>query len=230
MKTLKFAVGAGTSAMYVGLGFVPSKVRLMHAKDAGGSEAAMHLDWNRALARHSVYAEGVLTIANGTRSGLTEAAGVARYFGGDLITTAAAHYVVPIEHPALEKTYAVDMRSSSGGTGTITTWTLQTAGNETGKFNYGVDTSYVGVGSEVVVIPDSGGMARVYSIVALANDGNADDEVTLNGPCPSGRVQRISYKYDFANLPAGYRMPAGIVINDTTYFNVASDLFCIEAE
>lgn len=66
-------------------------------------------------------------------------------------------------------------------------WTLGSAANRTGNFSEGLPTG-VGVGSKVVF--EDGSEAR---IVALTNDGDAANEVTLDVAAPAARVVQIRY-------------------------------------
>jgi hypothetical protein len=113
--------------------------------------------------------------------------------------------------------------------GRINKWTASSGA--AGYLNAGVNTTYVGVGSRVIIRPNGQniGQDREYGCVAITNDGDAASEFTLSDVPVAGEIIYISYKYDFANLPAGYVMPAGIIINETSKFNAASQLFVVEA-
>jgi len=217
-------LGAGTSALYIGLGFIPQKVVLRNIDQSQQEE----LVWNTSMIRAATAAEGILrTTIGADDTGLTVLTvgnGIVPYAGGDKIATASANYIVPVNSEAL---FQGDMRQKTGTE--INTWTLDSSGSQTGKFNTAVDETYVGVGSRVTIEETSTGLLVQATIVAFTSDGSDDDDVTLNIDVASGTVKKISYKYDFCQAQAGTVMPAGIKVNDTTYVNAASQQCFIEA-
>lgn len=224
-KVCGILVGAGTTGMYVGLGFQPDEVVLKTIDQATMNE----LHWNRQMMRAATHPEGILlqgpSDTDFDRTVLTDGLGVVLYGGGDLIATSSANKVAHVSNPALEALFGSDQRSA-GTLGTVNKWIADAAA--AGHFNVGVNTTYVGVGSRVVIRPAKG-QVREYGIVAISNDGDAASEATLSDVPVDGDVVFISYKYDFANLPAGNVMPAGILINETSAFNSAGKKFLIEA-
>ena len=216
-KFIKVYKGTG-AALTLGLGFVPERLRI----SAVGGNAVLEWDRNSILSGKG----GILTSAT-TSSGTTTvshavlaaSAGVVPYFGGEKIDTASS--AKQIDASALAD-YQGDQKRS------VTYWTLQTSANKTGKFDAGVNTTYVGIGS--VVAFDCGSGLVTARITALTNDGDADNEVTLDRAVPNGRVVSIGYPVDYATCPAGFKMPDGITINDTSNINVSGSLYSIEAE
>jgi len=217
-------IGAGTSALYLGLGFIPDWVKIRNI-DQSAQEA---LDWSRNDIRAATAAEGLLRTTIGADDTgltvLTEAAGIVPYYGGDKIATASANYQVPRN---MESLFRGDMRVKK--TVDVNAWTLDTSGSETGHFNAPVDTTYVGVGSLVKIKEASTGLIKTAAIVAISNDGDAANDITLNLNIASGTVEAISYMYSFCQAQAGTVMPQGIIINDATYVNVSSQKCKIEA-
>jgi hypothetical protein len=71
---------------------------------------------------------------------------------------------------------------------------------------------------------------RGYRIVALTNDGDAANEVTLDRSAPSGPVKFIGTKVDWVPAPVGVRMPAGFEILDVTHVNADATTYAFEAE
>lgn len=217
-------LGVGTSALIVGLGFIPDELDLFQTSQAEGE----HTWWDKNMMRSAAG----LCIQGITRPSLSSitmvyqtSAGVAPYFGGDAAD--GVYYVLPVRHPAFVgvdgvNKYAVDQRDRHTA-GTVNAYT-QDATN-TGHFNVAIDTNYVGVGSKVVIEPNGPKSAREYFITALTSDGDAATNVTLNASAPSGTVRFIGYKYDYALAPVGTIMPVGIAINDVTYHNVAGQVF-----
>ena len=213
-------LGAGTSEQYIGLGFLPDEVRITSI----GASTMDQIIWNRNMIRMSTMAEGIQT-ATSTRSALTDGNGIELYHGGDIVTAASANQVVAVSHPALVKTYGADQRYATDGV-VITKWTKDTTVQ--GHFDQVANTTYVGIGSKMICEMNSGGPLREYAIVAFSSNGEAANETDLNNEPPDAdmKIRFLSYMYDFAPLPAGYVMPFGIRINETTLFN-ASGIECV---
>lgn len=233
--------GVGTSKTWIGLGFVPIKAKLSVIDQADAEELA----WDENMLRAATGAEGVLRKGVGNTPNfalLTLGTGVQPYYGGDTVPAANTHYLVhksclkAVRTDAPNVNYAGDMREMPAGGGSIGQWTLDTAGAYTGHFNTYVDTTYVGVGSPVFIRPFIGSgygpVVRTF-ITAITNGsttyGQTADDVTLATPVPSGQITFIGYKYDFIPAPAGMVMPQGLLVNDYTYLNVASQKNLIEA-
>ena len=230
--------GVGTSKTWIGLGFVPVKARLAVIDQADAEE----LIWEENMLRAATGAEGILrkSVANAPNFALlTLGTGVQPYVGGDIVPAANTHYLVhksclkAVRTDSPNINYAGDMREMPAGGGLVNTWTLDTAGAYTGHFNTYIDTTYVGVGSMVIVKPYGGQAAIRTFITAITNGsttyGQTADDVTLSQAVPNGQITFIGYKYDFVAAPAGMAMPAGLLVNDYTYVNVASQKNSIEA-
>jgi hypothetical protein len=214
MKAYSGIFNGTGAALYIGLGFVPSEVLAMVIDQA----QAEVLEWNTDLQKSAIAPEGILRAAVGDTPGFalkTKGTGIALHYGGEMITAASTAKIIAA---SMVEAYQGDMRQKTGNE--VNKFVLDTSGNATGHFNVGIDTDLVGVGSPVC-IRDTQGIERTFYITALTNDGDADDEVTLNLPAGSGRVTFIGYKYDFVACPAGMHFPAGIVINDTTNINAS---------
>jgi hypothetical protein len=230
-KVSGLVLGAGTSAQYIGLGFVPDEV-VLQMVDTGGTQTLNRLWWNRKMLRSNVCPEGISFAGNDLDadcSAKTDGNGIIPYYGGDIIATAAAQKVVHLSHPALKDTYGADQRFATAGT-TVSKWTKDTTIQ--GHFNTAVNTTYVGAGSIIIArLVNVEGPLRDFALVALANQGTATNEADLQDEPGAAEldIRYISYMYDFANLPAGYVMPQGIIINETSVFNAASQKFLIEA-
>jgi hypothetical protein len=210
-------LGSG-AARYFGLGFLPDFVRLrnIHAADLAV------IDWHKRMRAYATAAEGVrhgITTGAWTAAALTLGTGIKLYKGGDRITAEAVTHLVPA---CMHETYRGDMRDK-GTLGQVNKWTLDTSGAATGHVNVGVSTTYVGVGSAVMI-------DGFWSyITALTNDGDAANEVTLDQAAPSGDIEQIRYKYDFVAAPVGMLMPEGIYVAETGACNATSELCFIEA-
>lgn len=220
-KFIKVYKGTG-AALTLGLGFVPERLRISEI----GGNTVLEWDENSTLNGKG----GVLTKSTTSGSGssatttvshevLAASAGVVPYVGGEKLDVASS--AKQIDSDALAE-FQGDKK------GAICYWSLQTPANKTGKFDAGVNTTYVGVGS--IVAFDCGEGLVTARITALTNDGDADNEVTLDKAVTSGRVVSIHYPVDFATCPAGFKMPDGITINDTTNINVSGSLYSIEAD
>jgi hypothetical protein len=213
MKSIKGIYTGLGATIRLGLGFVPDRVRLTKIGNANLDQ----LEWTALMARTATGAGGIIRAGVANTPGfalLAVTAGVRPYYGGDLITAAALTDQIP----------ASEVSGYQGNLGgTITKWTLGSSANRTGCFNAGLDTAKCGVGSIVQID------TKLYRIVALTNDGDAANEVTLDRAAPTGAVVFIGSKVDFVSAPVGTRMPAGIEILDTTYLNLVSTVFSIEA-
>jgi hypothetical protein len=218
-------IGTG-AGIYIGLGFQPTRVLLRNMTDADQAT----IIWTKFGESTVTACDGILYQENTkvAQTNLTVGAGVKRYAGGDLISAAAATHIIPVSMiPAM----AGDMRNK-GTLGIADTWTLDTTANRTGHLNKGINTTYVGVGSVMLVSPWDRivGDEEEATIVAITNDGDAADEITLSRAVASGRVHGITYKYSFGQAPAGTVMPPGIYVAEATYVNESGDLVYIEAE
>lgn len=220
-KFIKVFKGTG-AALTLGLGFVPERLRI---SEIGGNAV---LEWDRnsmlsgkggVLTKSTTEGEGNNATTTVDHEVLAASTGVVIYEGGEEIVTASA--AKQIDSSALAA-YQGDKK------GSVVYWTLQTPANRTGKFDAGVDTNNVGIGS--VIAFDCGAGLVTARIVDLTNDGDADNEVTLDKAVTSGRVVSISYPVDYADCPVGFKMPDGITINDTTGINVSGSIYSIEAE
>lgn len=226
-KVCGLVLGAGTTAQYIGLGFQPDEVVLRKL-----SAEVETLKWNRHFMRNATQPEGILWDGNDDEdydvTVLTDGNGIVLYGGGDVVSAASANMVVPVTHPTMVETYGAN-HCDTGSMGRISKWTASSGA--AGYLNAGVNTTYVGVGSRVVIRPTGShrGQDREYGCVAITNDGDAASEFTLSDVPVAGDIVFISYKHDFAPLPVGYTMPAGIIINETGKFNYAAALFVIEA-
>jgi len=220
-KYIGVCPGAGTSALYVGLGFVPKAVRLTNLDQAEGEI----LVWNVGMWRGAVCPGGRVQSALAGDEALLTTAGVNPYWGGDLVTTASANQVIRSNQIAA---YNGDMRAK-GASSPVTRWTKDTTALK-GHFDYPISSTYVNVGSLVWIRSDTTGIMRPYVLRVLANDGDATDDITLDAAAPTGSVERITYFSDFVQAPVGTVMPAGLAIADVTYLNVTAQEFVIEAE
>lgn len=229
-KVCGLVLGAGTSAQYIGLGFVPDEVTLRKI-----SAEVETLHWNRHFIRTATQAEGILWDGNDDEdyevTVLTDGNGIEAYYGGDIVTTASANRIVAVSHPALIDTLGCDQKEKGNG---VTGAAIAKITYDSGlyaHFDAPLDTTKarIGVGSRILVKPDSGGPLREFAITVLSNDGDAANDLTLNNAPATGLVRFISYKYDFGNLPAGYTMPMGIRINETSKFNASAVLYVLEA-
>ena len=211
MSKIKGIFNGSAAARYLGLGFIPKKVVIRNLDNATRYE----INWDEDMQRSVTCFKGEL-LTDGVPAELTSA-GVTPYVGGDVITSAAATYLMPADQV---EAYAGDMRRYS--TVAPSEWTLTNSGNRTGKLDIAINTTYVNVGSKICI--DN----RWYGIVALSNDGDADDDITLDQAAPSCEVTGIRYRYDFVNAPAGMLMPAGIYLEDVTC-NASGEKCLIEA-
>jgi hypothetical protein len=218
-KYIGVAPGAGTSALYIGLGFVPKAVKLANNQAEGDV-----LIWNTGMWRNVLQYGGRFQGALAGDESFETTAGMGPYWGGDLIATASKQWITRADMVAA---YSGDMRAK-GASSPVTKWVQHST--TTGHFDYPISTTYVNVGSLVWIRSDATGIMRPYVVRAVSNDGDATNDITLDASVGSGSVERITYFSDFVQAPAGYTMPQGIVINDITDLNVDGQLITIEAE
>jgi hypothetical protein len=210
----------GTGAtLYVCCGFVPDKVILRNTE----ATTCLVAKWNR----HSRSAEQIAGVleTQGVSSALANGAGIGRYYGGDMLTSANQTSVTYGEGVYLgfdKKDYrGLDIVSGSAA---IDTWTLDTNGNRTGHFNNDVVGTYIGEGSEICID------GKWYVIEAVtAGQGVSADEVTLSEAVASGVVEHISGMYDLSPLAVGSLTPAGFYVKSNT-LNGNGELMLFEAE
>lgn len=212
----------GTGArVYICCGFVPDFVDVINLEDIGE-----RIWWNKYMTLAAAV-EGyyMATAGSGADQAVTE--GVRQYFGGDLLTSATEGTTTYGEGVYL-KPESADWRygnglAPGGGSGegdsvTIDTWTLQTAGSRSGKFNEDVisTATHIAAGSAIQI----DGLWYVIESVT-AGSGEADNEVVLNHAAGSGRVDKIEGCYGYTPMAAGETTAAGFTLNETT--NVNSD-------
>jgi len=205
------------AALYLGLGFVPDWVKIHNIEDANFCELRYSVN-----SRVPGQVEGVL-YTDGVPSALAYGAGVAPYRGGDYLPSGGTT-VYLVEDPERDK-------RDAGILGTVNKWTLDTAANRTGHVDAGVNTTYVGVGSRMLIKPTNiPASAPIWvTVLAITNDGDAADELTLSEVVQSGDVLFISGMYDMIAAPSEAIMPAGIIINETGALNVSGEYCYIEA-
>jgi hypothetical protein len=197
-----------TAAINIGLGFLPTYVKLWNLEDPNELEWLVNMaDDLTADASEGAGGDDGAVVA------VAATAGVSRYAGGDVISAAANTHKVQDPLPN---------KIDSGTGGAISTWTLDTVGNKTGHFDKPVSTTETGPGSIIVI--DHGKGATVYRMTALTNDGDAADEVTLNLAAPSGIVTFVGGICNFRNAAAGITMPPGFTISVTGGCNVDGEM------
>lgn len=221
MKIIALTFLGSGAARKIGLGFQPDFVTVRNI----GQADIPFIIWNKHLENAAAACDGILFRENTKmdRAALTVGTGVSRYAGGDIVASASAANLVPADSVP---DYAGDMRRHC--TGPVTEWKIDTAGNRTGHVNGALNTTYIGVGSKLRVELDRNTIVE-RSIVAITNNGNAADELTLDRLCPAGRVIGITYKHGLVAAPAGFVMPEGIVLAETTHVNANGEICYVEA-
>lgn len=196
---------ATAATLTIGCGFRPDRVKIRNVTD----KTELALDVKEV---------------NGSRFGMTVAA------AGDKAAAAdAAHGVVVYdgEGPLATASTAKMVRDETDRKGSITSFTLQNATNKTGKWDAECNTTYVGVGSRMVI------NGKTYTVVALTSNGEQDNEVTLDvaPPNTSNVVTKIFNKVDFIGAAAGVPIPAGFQIGASATVNdTNTDTLQFEAE
>lgn len=218
----------GTGAdVWICCGFVPDYVTCLNLEDPGEE-----IRWTK----HMTFAnavEGLAYLDISTMADHAAGEGIASYEGGDLLTSTSAGTTtygegVYLKHDPTDYRYGTN-KAPGGGSGdatseTITTWTLDTPGSRSGKFNEDVTGTYIGPGSEICI----DGLWYVIISVTAAT-GEADDEVVLNKQVASGEVQFIRGMYGYIPMISGETTPAGFKIEDGTNLNSDGHIIIFEA-
>ena len=213
-RVVKGTFNGTGAALYVGLGFIPSRLRLVNKED--GDLARLEFSYPP---RSSEQEEGVLLVGSGAAlqiSALTHGNGVCAYHGGDKLAAASTAY--------LKKDPSTDKRSVNTGYDPINKWTLGSTTNRTGNWNAECSTNWVGEGSRICID------GKWYTVTALTSNGEAANEVTLDRAAPSGEIQALLGMYDWIGGSAGDVIPAGFQVNATTVINVSGEMVEFEAE
>lgn len=215
------------AAVYICCGFIPDFVRVL----ALGDDKAGNLFWRKGF-RLAKINEGVLDTNGNTDFTLkTFGAGIAPYYGGDILTEDNQTSVTYGEGVFLgpddfdyKNSQTAKGNAGDGVATDITTWTLDTSGNRTGHFDEDVVGTYIANGSPIVID------GKDYLIEAVtAAQGEAADEVTLNYAVPSGDVHYIGGKYGYKPIPIGEITSKGFLLSMTTVVNVNNELQYFEA-
>jgi hypothetical protein len=206
---------ATAADLYFGLGFVPDwvKVRTLVTTDEERTEWSKNMRGIAAFGGQAIDDDGAITpIALG--------AGIAEYLGGDELSSVSTVY--------LGKRADNDMRDKGTGD-VINAFTLDVPANRTGHFNAGVNTTHVGVGSIVRIGKEVTATSQWAYIVAITNDGDAANEVTLSKAIGSGSVMALGPINDFIGVPAGTITKSGFFLDSTAATNIASQYCMFEA-
>lgn len=196
MKTVRGIIKATGSALSVGIGFKPDFVNILNGNDRTG------LDFNSGAISQQPYGQAIG--ADGVRTDAASGAGVTLYTGNVGLSAAST----------------VELRKNDDDQkGTITKWSTTTAATKKGKFDAALDTTKVGVGSRVVFADGT-----IAVITALDNDGDADDDVTLDVLPGSVHVCKIYGMYDYMGGAAGDAIPQGFTIGASATVNDNGDV------
>ena len=195
------------SDLYVCPGFVPDWVELMTIESTDEERSY----WDRNM-RTVEFHGGYSVDDDGTVSPVTIGVGIAGYKGGLALTAASTVY--------LQELADQDVRDKGTG-GIVSRWILDTVANRTGHFNNPVSTTYVGVGSEVVIGKEAGGENVSAWITAITSNGEAADEITLSEAISSDQVLQIRPLYDYMGAPAGTVTKAGFFVDSTAAVNTS---------
>ena len=188
------------SALYLCLGGKPSSIIIKNIESSDGE----YIEWsekNRCLSQE----EGQLYLPGSAVADLVQGEGVS-IFDGLSAPLSALSTVYLVADP--------DKNKRSSGTGnTITRWRLDTPGSNTGHFDAAINSSYVGVGSPVIVNEENGNVARIAFITVSDGTGTADDSIELSRKVSTGTVELLEGMYDFIGGASGVNVPEGIKLS-----------------
>ena len=210
MKRVSGTFNSTGVALYICLGFVPDWVKIWNLSDADKPR----LEWSRHMRRLAATMEGLATydISDMKTIDLANGEGVAPFdpeFSNVAVPLAAGSTVYLKEDNTDRKD---DIRN----------WVLDTAGSRTGHFTNSagsaadLDVTYCPdniAGPEVVIEQNSNGKKIRTYIVALTNDGDADDEVTLADEVTAGKVLRIGGAYMWTGMSQDEVPSQGFMVN-----------------
>lgn len=208
-------------AVTICLGFEPDSVEVQNLTDALLPGVKWHKRMALAAVQGGVFSQQVTDSGTGgakTIDKLAAGAGIAVYRGGERLTADAADILVPDPTP--------DKRDATGTP--VTTFTR--TGSKVGKFNTGVDTTQVGVGSRLVIGDAMSGKKQEYTIAGLTNDGDADGEVTLDRDPGSGAVLALTGMHTHVPAKKGTVTSAGFTLADITNLSETGELLVFVAE
>ena len=210
MKQFKTYLGTG-AAMTLGLGVVPKYLKIVNC-----ATGLTPVFWSEGKLASSAIAGGIIDVA-GTYTPQTSAQGVQRYYGGDIIATLSTSKVVD---PAVLSADKTNLQ------GAATTFTWDVAASGTGHFN-GLLASGAGAGSMIYLayLDTDGRPASWTGRIAAAGTVTSTNGVTLDQSLPAAatsiRVVYVGAQYDLISAPVGTVMPAGVILNNTTYMTSA---------
>lgn len=206
----------GTGAtVYLGLGFVPDWVKVHNHEIT----APTWLEWNRGMRTLGPCGWLVEHVASGaTITRCPAAAGIVPFYGTKLAETSTAYL----------KAHANRDFRGQGSLGWIGKFTESVYASRTGYVEHGVPTTYVGVGSQMIVKERATGILKTVSITSITNDGDAAAELTLSDSVHSGDVMFLGPMYDLVAAAVGDKVPPGVAIV-LNAFNVLNDYMSIEA-
>ena len=228
MKKYSTIMNGTGAAFYFSLGFVPDEVVIQNLEDSDEAR----LIWTRDMMRSADMVQGLLYSGTDVAAAAQTTTGIEPFYGATALTAAQQTSVVYGEGTYLGFDHFDYRRVNStdngivgdAATADIDTWTLDTSGSQTGKFNSDVTGTYIGEGSRIKID------GREYTILALtAGQGSADDEVTLNQDAPSGNVEFISGKNGSKPIAVGKSAGQGFKCNSTSVLNVNDELISITA-
>ena len=221
MKNFKTYLGTAAT-MTLGLGCVPKFLRVINL-----ATGLAPVYWSEGMLANSAVAGGIIDVA-GTYTPQTQAQGVCRYFGGDVVTSKSNNVVVD---PGLQSSLKTNYQGSA------TIFTMDTVAAGTGHFDVAGATGY-GAGSVIMLayIDTLGRPASWTGRIAAVGTATSANGVTLDTSAPNigsattlnplggARIVYIGPAYDLIAAPVGTTMPAGVKLFNVTYMTPAVQL------
>jgi hypothetical protein len=204
---------AGDIDLIFGLGFVPDWVKMY---SMAVNEQYAH--WSIHMMRDASALEGMGADDDGTIEVDLFEKGIAPYRGGIAVTAAQASAGNCLAWDKLDYSKAVN--HDPGTYEDISTWTFVTG--QTGYWDKGCNTTYIGVGS-IIWIASGSEAAKRYVIAAMSSDGDASADVTLSeANVYNGTITKISGMYYMKTMSAGKILPAGFRLDSEATFLLAT--------
>jgi hypothetical protein len=209
MRVVRGIVKATNATLNIGIGFKPDFVKVLNGDDRTG------LEFDNRMTHEQPYGQTVAA-AGDKADAASAAAGIELYDGATPLASASTTCLT---------------KDKADKKGSVTKFTIDTAGSKTGHFDAGLTTADVGVGSKVMF-----GDGTLAEITSLTNDGDDTDEVTLDtlpeqsDGLSSHDVSKIYALYDYSGAAAGEAVPAGFTIGASATVNDTSgDILLFEA-
>jgi hypothetical protein len=211
-------------ATYLCLGAIPDFIRIFPSGLPSLADAqVLYFEQNFLLGATGTggHPGGRLVAETGDDLLITAAAvgsGIEMYNGGTMLTAAlqdSATYGGTGPYFGFDPVYG-DYRVRGASNTSAPPANYTNTGTRDGKFDNPVSSTYIGVGSRVLIeSPNGDGSAQWYRITEFTTDGDANDDLEFDRNCADGRVLQITGMYSMIPLAVGKVTLPGVKINSS---------------